>query len=458
MNRKLLPQKILKNRKTYFLLILFVIFLCYLFLVFHPILFQKKSSGEISLPFIFQVLASAKKDNPGKVLQASAIQPVNPNATAETKKVLNWLANLSSKTNNRVISGQHLSYDLSETSSGYQNNIVSLSNLTGKWLAMIGASFGLGASVSQISSTNQLLVNYWSQGGLITIDHHANNPWTGGSPWDLSSRNLTELITPGTAANRVWMAELDKVAAGFDQLQNSGVVVLWRPFHEMNYRECFWWDLGASGGDPQPFVAMWQQMFNYFTYQKGLNNLLWVFSPADTNPSWNNILEAYPGDQYVDILSLDLYSDSISISGDNYSKLISKNKPVGFSEVGPGSEVSGSFDNTTIINSIRSRYPKMSFFQAWHSWTGNNMALIDTQNAANLLNDSWVITRDEVDWQSQTPLTFDLDQNGRINGFDFSLLRFHWGSTNYPEGDFSQNGLIDPVDMVLFLPNWLRTI
>ena len=47
-------------------------------------------------------------------------------------------------------------------------------------------------------------------------------------------------------------------------------------------------------------------MFNYFTHTKNLHNILWVFSPDQSraNPS-----RYYPGDSYVDIVALDVYTD-----------------------------------------------------------------------------------------------------------------------------------------------------
>ena len=47
-------------------------------------------------------------------------------------------------------------------------------------------------------------------------------------------------------------------------------------------------------------------MFNYFTVTKNLHNLLRVYSPDQSraNPS-----KFYPGDAFVDVVSLDAYTD-----------------------------------------------------------------------------------------------------------------------------------------------------
>jgi hypothetical protein len=41
----------------------------------------------------------------------------------------------------------------------------------------------------------------------------------------------------------------------------------------------------------------------------------------------------------------------------------------------------------------------MVLWQSWHSWEGVKVALVDNQNASELLSDPWGITRDELDWR-----------------------------------------------------------
>jgi mannan endo-1,4-beta-mannosidase len=329
----------------------------------------------------------------------SGLEPANPYASEDARKVLNYLAGLPSQENNRVVSGQNLSHEIRNAASGYSRRVVALYNATGKWVGLLGADYGTGATPAEITDGNQVLIEYWNGGGLITISNTANNPWTGGTAWDTSRRDLVELITPGTQANQTWMAELDKIAAGLAELRDAGVVVLWRPFHEMTFTRVFWWDSGAHPGNPWPFINLWRHMFNYFTYEKGLDNLLWVYS-AGNNDSYNPVLEdMYPGDEYVDIVGIDIYNDTVYIGGDAYEKLLALGKPVALTEFGPGAR-DGSFDNVRLVNTIRQRYPQLTYFLTWHSWTDNETAIVDNQNAAALLNDPWVITRDDVHWRS----------------------------------------------------------
>ena len=98
------------------------------------------------------------------------------------------------------------------------------------------------------------------------------------------------------------MEELDTLAAGLKQLQDAGVVVLWRPFHEMN-GDWFWW----GGKNPEAFINVWRHMFDYFTKTRGLNNLLWVYGPNHGKKT----AAYYAGDGYTDVVGLDAYTDFV---------------------------------------------------------------------------------------------------------------------------------------------------
>ena len=66
------------------------------------------------------------------------------------------------------------------------------------------------------------------------------------------------------------------------------------PFHEVE-GTWFWW--GSKGGEVA--AKLYRKMYHYFVDELALNNLLWVWS-APTK-------EAYPGDEYVDVIGWDIY-------------------------------------------------------------------------------------------------------------------------------------------------------
>jgi mannan endo-1,4-beta-mannosidase len=343
----------------------------------------------------------------------------NPNASADAKKLLAWLTALPDRADKRVVSGQHTGFHPRDILNDHERNVAGLEAQAGKRVALIGASFGLDATPEQIHAANQeVLIPHWQAGGLVTVDHHPYNPWTGGYFDDLRQRDLVELITPGTAVNDTWMAELDKVAAGLAELRDAGVVVLWRPFHEMTFTKMFWWDSGAHGGEwiggvyypvIGPYIIAWRHMFRYFSEDKGLDNLLWVYCPAGETDNYNPVDSMWPGDDYVDVAGLDVYDDDLAFGSNDqpYQRLLQKGKPLGFFEVGPGASRDGSWDTTRIIGAIKEAYPDAVLWQSWCSWDfeggepRTHIALVDNQDATALLGDPWVITRDKVDWRTE---------------------------------------------------------
>lgn len=46
--------------------------------------------------------------------------------------------------------------------------------------------------------------------------------------------------------------------------------------------------------------------YDYLTKTKGLNNLIWIYNTSDFNTK-EEFLEFYPGDEYVDMISFDIY-------------------------------------------------------------------------------------------------------------------------------------------------------
>jgi mannan endo-1,4-beta-mannosidase len=339
--------------------------------------------------------------------QPAAASTANPNATTETKAVLAYLYQLSDpgRTTNRVISGQFGAYGEGQNPQTATETLQEIYDQTGKWVGLTGMDYHTWDLYhkNDFSEPNQFLIDQWRQGTLITLSWHAPNPWTRGesTEWDAGKgqpRNVRELMTPNTKANKEWLLLLDDVAAGLDQLQQAGVVVIWRPFHEMN-GGWFWWHQQTKAD----FVALWQHMFDYFTTTKKLNNLLWAYSPNTNNNQWNRRTNFYyPGAAYVDIVGLDKYmertEDPLALNKwREYDDLVALGKPMGLLEFGP-SPPNGSgwkdpkYDYTKLIRDIKARYPKIVMFQAWE-WIWRLGA---HDKVSDLLNDPWVVTRDEL--------------------------------------------------------------
>lgn len=171
----------------------------------------------------------------GLMLNIFVLTPKILGASTKSQEVLNYIASLNAKTSNQVLSGQQTG-DAAGGLSGYKQFVEGLYQKTGKWVAMIGIDYSYPDEVvpSTVSSLNQMAIKYWKAGGLITISAHMGNPWGGDVRNQTNIGNYNDLLTPGNAAYNAWMSDLSKIADGLTELRDKGVVVLWRPLHEMN--------------------------------------------------------------------------------------------------------------------------------------------------------------------------------------------------------------------------------
>jgi mannan endo-1,4-beta-mannosidase len=189
------------------------------------------------------------------------------------------------------------------------------------------------------------------------------------------------LLTEGTELNKDWKDQLDGIAYYLNILQDAGIPVLWRPYHEMN-GVWFWW-CNHPGEDG--FKRLWISMYNYFTFEKGLNNLIWVWdtnAPRDIpgDEAFDYPL-FYPGDTYVDILAADVYRKDYKQS--HHDDLLAlSGKPIALGEVGeiPDPE-------------ILKKQPYWSWFMPWAYHSMKNNSISDYKE---LYKFPAIITLDEI--------------------------------------------------------------
>jgi mannan endo-1,4-beta-mannosidase len=315
---------------------------------------------------------------------AYALEPANPRANAKARSILNYFHALGAREDKRLVSGQFAGMGRMTT----LRLMNAIHDQTGQWPALMGADyvdFQNGSLTCQVP--NQSAIQYWNQGGLVTISTHLYDPANpkGGGLRD-QGVDLETLLAPGTDIHARWMQELDLIAAGLQGLKDAGVVVLWRPFHEMN-GGWFWW--GAK--DPETFIKLWRHMFEYFSQTKGLDNLLWVYSPNHGNKT----TAYYSGDHYVDLVGLDAYTDVVDthhIKG--YAEVAKIGKPFGFTEYGPhgASNPPGDYDYRQFLAGVKKDFPQAVFFMSWDA----KWSLARNNNVKELLNDAWIVNRSDL--------------------------------------------------------------
>lgn len=326
----------------------------------------------------------------------SQIQPANRNATPQAKAILQWMAELCSREDKRVLSGQHFG----RGAASYQEFIEALHEKTGKWVALAGADVGYSKSDKKtfpgydMDELTNVLIRYWNSGGLITLSYHAPHPWTGSHSWDKTPRDLQELIMPGNAAHDAYMKDLDRVAAALMKLRDAGVVVIWRPFHECN-GPWFWWGHREGRETGKDLIDLWRHQYRYFTDDKKLDNLLWAYSPSSNAHEKVSVMFYYPGDEYVDIVGADFYGDEVVLDG--YEALTRLDKPFGLTEFGPHRDSVGTMDYDAFIKTVREEYPRTTFFLPWHT----GWSIIENRNGDAMMDDPWIIDRGEIDCRAK---------------------------------------------------------
>jgi hypothetical protein len=167
----------------------------------------------------------------------------------------------------------------------------------------------------------------WTAGALVGLMYHACPPtrdehcsWQDigvkGRSTQLSDAQFTELVTPGTPLNAAWIRRLDTLAAYLQQLRAAGVGVVFRPLHEMN--QCvFWW---ACHKGPNGSARLFQMTHDYLTRDKGLDNLVWVYSVQDFPTLAADLGDYSPGPADFDIATLDIYGGRFALA--NYQRML----------------------------------------------------------------------------------------------------------------------------------------
>jgi len=310
--------------------------------------------------------------------------PANPRANPATRAELAYFQSLSATSERHVISGQFSNF-------GKGASVRAMTNVfekTGHWPAIFGADYAdFDRGGLETAQPNQAAMAYWKQGGLVTISAHLYNPTTtnGGGLRD-KDVDLASLLATNDPTHARWMRELNLLAAGLQELREAKVVVLWRPFHEMN-GDWFWW----GGKDPETFIQVWRQMFDYFTDTKGLDNLIWVYSPNHGR----NTASYYAGSLYVDLVGLDAYTDFVDVDHiKGYAAVAALPKPFGFTEYGPHGPQNppGDYDYTRFLAGVERDFPKTCFFMSWNA----RWSLGSNEKTKELLDNPIIVNRENL--------------------------------------------------------------
>lgn len=240
---------------------------------------------------------------------------------------------------------------------------------TGKLPAMRGLDF----MNNDFDGVVQRSKEWHDKGGLVTICWHTGVSGSGYQESLDENPDFNKLLSEETDEYNAMMKSWDDAAKALQELRDAGIPVLWRPFHEFD-GQWFWWGKGGA----ENFIKLWRLMYDKFTNEYELNNLIWVLGySGEVKEGW------YPGDEYCDIIGSDTYDNSTHKKA--WSKLSKMNtvKPLAFHECG----------NVPSIKQFLNDGCLWSWFMIWHTDFVVNQ---NKENLSEVYNSEKVITLDEL--------------------------------------------------------------
>ncbi|SHK61800.1 glycosyl hydrolase [Fibrobacter sp. UWH4] len=388
--------------------------------------------------------------HPDAVFKISEL-PVTPNATESARKVYTYLRdNFGKKTvSGMMISDQNFNYDYGnmrlippggctpadsckfndeEVSWKGQTDIAEFYKRSGHYPAIGGFDmlFAAGGHHEEgwfkgYTENNLLMTeDLWNMGGIPTYTWHWKVGedtvfYTQGTPAGFNNPGCTEGVMGTSNTNTCFnytkafkgeqcqeldetsqeykdiVADVDIVSGYFKQLQDKGIAVVWRPLHEAS-GGWFWWGTAS----PECYVQLYRLVFDRMVKTNKLTNLIWVWN-INTDPKFGYDYSAlnaawYPGDEYVDIVAVDIYDplNDHNSAANYYNKIVSD---VGTSKMIALSE-NGAIPD---IDSIAEDKAYWSYWMTWsQTWSGNFLEKTPTDMWKRNLDDERIIALDDM--------------------------------------------------------------
>ena len=227
--------------------------------------------------------------------------PCNKNSQQCVGNVMSFLADISG---DKIVTGQH-------TQTMGMEELHHIREVTGREPALLGFELlSYTPNINYLDTDEECMTEVknnlgtirraweWTdKKGLVTFTWHWFSPLGGHSKSFFTENtdfDAEKAVISGTAENRALLSDMDTMAGILRPFCEKKIPILWRPFHEAD-GDWFWW--GSKGHETGRDLYI--KMYHFFVDELHLNHLLWVWnSPAP---------EGYPGDEYVDVISRDVY-------------------------------------------------------------------------------------------------------------------------------------------------------
>jgi len=360
--------------------------------------------------------------------------------SAEAEALLQCLQRIEGE---KTLSGTmaNVNWNINEAKWVYQH--------TGKWPALncfdyIHHPYSSKGGWIDYTNINEVW-NWHRQGGVVSIMWHWNVPanksgeysfyW--GEESDKTTFDVRKIFEPASQEYKTMIKDIDIIISYLRLLKNRKIPVLWRPLHEAGGM-WFWW-----GRDAEACNELWRVMYKRFQ-DAGLDNIIWVWTQGSAwNKPYSDGYKWYPGDEYVDIVSIDIYNNSYAanIYSTCYSFLrnSSPDKMVALTECG----------NVPNISKQWRAGCKWLFFMPWYDYTRTNKTNsteFKSTDHSNCNADWWkeafsndyVLSRDDFKQEMETSVNaVEADPTATSSG-SFDLMGRRW--TQNPRGLYIRNG------------------
>ena len=245
-------------------------------------------------------------------------------------------------------------------------------HITGKFPAIRGQDY---IHERQNTNENRLAIEWWKAGGIPTIMWHWGAP-TKGEGYEQSKMtiDIDRCFEAGTPEHTAMWGDLKRIGDHLTELRDAGVPILWRPMHEFD-GAWFWY--GKGGGER--FVKLWCIMFNYFSKERKLTNLVWVLCHSGKpHADWN------PGKQYYDLAGADDYGTGIRKEiFETVQAIHGRTVPIPYHECGTLPDPDEAFREGVT----------WSWWMLWHS---RHLTRHDKDALKRIYNHELILTRDEL--------------------------------------------------------------
>lgn len=337
--------------------------------------------------------------------------PIDANATDAAKKVYTFLyENFGKKTISGVMTGDMTTANGDVTQHA---DVQAVYEASGKYPALVGFDFMNATGKEESNSyyidyTNasiELAKDLFKRGGIPAFTWHWRDPSRSTNAFYANNQDATPCafkISDAMDADGNWdttseayqniVKDIHIIADYFLALQEVGVACIFRPLHEAS-GGWFWW--GTDDG--AKYAKLYQLIVDETVNQKGVHNVIWVWNPCTVNDEdWN------PGENYYDVIAIDIYNNDEDYSSnyvafDKLKTISNGKKIIALSENGPIPDIDKEFDEDAV----------WSWWMPWYqSWGGNFVDKTSKEEWTKCMNDDRVITLEDLSegWGTYTSI------------------------------------------------------